>query len=73
MFLRTVSRKNRDGSKVSYLQIVENYWNQEKQVSQTRIVCTLGRVDGKGSSKLRQLAASIRCQGPGRFPHPGVG
>ena len=60
MFLRTVSRKNRDGSKVSYLQIVENHWNQEKQVSRTRIVCTLGRVDGKGSSKLRQLAASIR-------------
>gem|GEM_PF-2021023 len=60
MFLRTVSRKNRDGSKVSYLQIVKNHWSQEKQVSQTRIVCTLGRVDGKGSTKLRQLAASIR-------------
>lgn len=60
MFVRTVSRKNRDGSRVTYLQIVENHWNAEKQRSQTKIVCTLGRIDGSGSKKLRQLAASIR-------------
>ena len=62
MFVRTVSRKNTDGSKVSYLQIVENSWNQELHRSQTKIVCTLGRVDGPGGRKLRQLGESIRRQ-----------
>jgi transposase len=64
MFLRTTSRKNKDGTTVTYLQIAENSWNPEKRRSETRVVCTLGREDGKARERLRQLAASIRRHAP---------
>ena len=60
MYLRTSTRKNKDGSSVTYLQIAENRWNPDKGRSEARIVCTLGRADGKAKARLRQLAASIR-------------
>jgi len=60
MYLRACTRKNRDGSTVTYLQLAENRWNSEKRRSEARIVCTLGRADGKGQERLKQLAASIR-------------
>ena len=60
MYVRTVSRKNKDGSKVHYIQIVEKYWNSEKKAAQTRVVCSLGRAGEDGQKHLRQLVASIR-------------
>lgn len=60
MYIRTTSRTNKDGSKVSYFQMVENYWDKKKRRSQTRVVCSLGRVNEENSNRLRQLAASIR-------------
>jgi len=44
-------------------QIAENTWNPNKRRSETRIVCPLGRADGKVQQWLRQLAASIRRHG----------
>ncbi|MFC1543953.1 IS1634 family transposase [Gemmatimonadota bacterium] len=60
MYLRTSTRKNRDGSLVSYLQIAENTWDPVKKRSVTKVHCTLGRADGKATERLKQLAASIR-------------
>jgi len=60
MYIRTTSRKNKDGSKVSYFQLVENYWDKKKQRSQTRVVCSLGRVNEENEDKLKQIATSIR-------------
>ena len=60
MYVRTVSRKNKDGSRVHYIQIVEKCWNSEKRAAQTRVVCSLGRVGEDGDKHLRQLVASIR-------------
>ena len=60
MYVRTVSRKNKDGSRVHYIQIVEKYWNSEKKTAQTRVVCSLGRAGEDGQKHLRQLVASIR-------------
>jgi transposase len=64
MFLRTTSRKNKDGATITYLQIAENTWNSRKKRSETRVVCTLGREDGKARDRLKQLAASIRRHAP---------
>jgi len=58
--LRTVTRKNKDGSSTAYLQIAENTWNPKRKRSETRIVCTLGRADGKAKDRLKQLVRSIR-------------
>ena len=60
MYIRTVSRKNKDGSRVYYLQIVEKYWNSEKKAAQTRVVCSLGRAGEDGQKRLRQLVTSIQ-------------
>lgn len=60
MYLRTSTRRNRDGSTVSYLQIAENVWDPVERRSKARVVCSLGRVDGKAKKRLRQLSASIR-------------
>jgi transposase len=60
MYLRASTRTNRDGTTVTYLQLAENRWNSEKRRSEARIICTLGRADGKGQERLKQLAASIR-------------
>jgi len=60
MYVRTVYRKNKDGSRVHYIQIVEKYWNSRKKTAQTRVVCSLGRAGEDGQKHLRQLVASIR-------------
>lgn len=61
MYLRKSTRKNRDGSKVTYLQIADNFWDPVKKRSQAKIICSLGRVtDERTEERLRQLAASIR-------------
>ena len=64
MYLRKVSRKNTDGSDVTYLQIAENTWDSQKKRSQVRVVCTLGRADTHGIDRLKQLVQSIRRQSP---------
>lgn len=61
MYLRKSTRKNRDGSKVTYLQIADNYWDPIKKRSQTKVICSLGRAtDEQTEKRLQQLAASIR-------------
>lgn len=59
MYMRTSERKNKDGSVVAYLQIAENVWDPIKKRSRANVVCTLGRADGKGKERLKQLVASI--------------
>jgi len=64
MYLRKVSRRNTDGSTVSYLQIAENVWDKEKRRSRVRVICTLGRAEERAVERLRQLVQSIRRQSP---------
>lgn len=59
MFLREVSRKNRDGSVVSYLQLVESVWNPETKTSRPQIIHSFGRVDGDERASLIALAENI--------------
>ena len=59
MYLRKSTRKNRDGSKVTYLQIADNYWDPIKKRSQAKVICSLGRAtDEQTEKRLQQLAAS---------------
>jgi hypothetical protein len=60
MYIRTVQRKNVDGSSVSYLQIAENVWDSEKRRSKVQILCTLGRADREADERLKQLIRSIK-------------
>jgi hypothetical protein len=60
MYVRTVSRTNKDGSRVHYVQIVQKYWDPDKKKARTKVVCSLGRAGVEGDKHLRELVASIR-------------
>ena len=37
MYLRTIKRKNKDGSVVEYVQLANNVWNKEKGFAQAQV------------------------------------
>lgn len=59
MYVRTTTRKNKDGSVVRYLQLAESVWDAERQRSKTRILHNLGREDELDPEAMRRLAQSI--------------
>lgn len=64
MFLRETTRKNRDGSRVTYLQLATSEWDPRKRRAANKIVYNFGRADEPHvKERLRKLAKSIlrRC------------
>ena len=59
MFVREVSRKNRDGSEVTYVQLVESVWNPETQRPYPKILHSFGRADEAQRASLVALAQNI--------------
>lgn len=59
MYIRTTTRRNKDGSVVRYLQIAESVWDAVQQRSQTRVLYNLGREDALDGGALRRLAESL--------------
>lgn len=66
MYIRTTTRRNKDGTVVRYLQLAESVWDSEQQRSQTRVLYNLGREDALDTEALRRLAESLlRAAAPG--------
>ncbi len=59
MFLRTTTRKNRDGSTVSYYQLAQNERNPETGVPEATIIHSFGRADQLDLGTLSRLVLSI--------------
>jgi hypothetical protein len=59
MFLREVKRLNRDGSQVSYLQLVHNEWDSAARGSRTKILYSFGRADRVDTAQVERLIASL--------------
>jgi hypothetical protein len=59
MFLREVKRKNRNGSQVSYLQLVHNDWDSAARTSRTKILYSFGRTDQVDTAAIERLIASL--------------
>jgi hypothetical protein len=59
MYLRTVTRRNKDGSEVSYVQLAHNVWDPARQRSITKVIHNFGREDQLDREGLRRLARSI--------------
>ncbi len=59
MYLRTTSRRNTDGSKVSYLQLAHNEWDAVAGQSVTRVVHSFGRADRVDRDAIARLVASL--------------
>ncbi len=60
MFLREVKRANKNGTQVSYLQLVHNEWDAAARASRTKILHSFGRTDQVDPAAIERLITSLR-------------
>jgi len=67
MFVRTATRRNKDGSAVRYVQLVQNEWDPVAKSSRMRVVHSFGREDQLDRAAVERLAGSLgRLLGQGQ-------
>jgi hypothetical protein len=67
MFVRTATRRNKDGTAVRYLQLVHNEWDQASKSAKMRVLHNFGREDQIDKAAIERLAGSLcRLLDPGR-------
>jgi len=67
MFVRTATRRNKDGSTVRYLQLVHNEWDPSAKAARMKVLHNFGREDRVDKAAIERLAGSLcRLLGPGR-------
>jgi hypothetical protein len=59
MYVRTIQRKNKDGSTVEYVQLAHNVWNPEKGFAQAEVVYSFGRKDQLDIAAIQRLVNSL--------------
>jgi len=59
MYVRTIKRKNKDGSQVEYVQLANNVWNKEKGFAQAQVIYSFGRRDQLDVDALKRLVKSL--------------
>lgn len=59
MYVRTVKRKNKDGSVVEYIQLAHNTRHPEKGYSQAEVIYSFGRRDQLDIDAIKRLVASL--------------
>jgi len=59
MYVRTIKRKNKDGSIVEYVQLAHNVWKPEKGFAQAEVVYSFGRKDQLDTNAITRLAKSL--------------
>jgi transposase len=65
MYVRTIQRKNKDGSCVEYVQLAHNAWNPEKGFAQAEVIYSFGRKDQLDIEAIKRLVNSLcRFLGP---------
>jgi transposase len=59
MYVRTIKRKNKDGSTVEYVQLAHNVWNTEKGFAQAQVLYSFGRREQLDIDAIRRLINSL--------------
>ncbi|MCA1698088.1 MAG: IS1634 family transposase [Actinobacteria bacterium] len=59
MYLRTIGRRNKDGSEVRYVQLAHNEWDSVRKCSVARVVHSFGREDQLDRAALARLVRSL--------------
>ena len=59
MFIRTSSRRNKDGTKVSYLQLAHNTWDPVAKTSKMKVLYNFGRLEQVDRAGIERLIASL--------------
>src|SRR5579859_2202720 len=68
MFVRTATRRNKDGSAVRYVQLVQNEWDPATKSSRMRVVHSFGREDQLDRAAVERLAGSLGREPAGGAP-----
>jgi DDE family transposase len=67
MFVRTATRRNKDGTAVRYLQLVHNEWDPAAKAAKMKVLHNFGREDQVDKAAIERLAGSLcRLLDPGR-------
>jgi hypothetical protein len=76
MFVRTATRRNKDGTAVRYLQLVHNQWDPAAKAAKMKVLHSFGREDQLDRAAIERLAGSLcRLLDPGRaaaLQEPGL-
>jgi DDE family transposase len=59
VFVKTSTRRNRDGSRVTYLQLAHSEWDPAAKSSRTKVLYSLGRADELDRAAIERLIASL--------------
>lgn len=59
MFIRKINRKNKDGSTVTYVQLVHNERDKQKGYAKAKILYNFGRIEHLNVEQLKRLVRSI--------------
>jgi hypothetical protein len=59
VFVKTSTRRNRDGSRVTYLQLAHSEWDPAAKSSRTKVLYSLGRADELDRTAIERLIASL--------------
>ncbi len=59
MYLRTIGRRNKDGSEVRYVQLAHNEWDPVRRCSVARVIHSFGREDRLDRAALARLVRSL--------------
>lgn len=65
MYIRTIQRKNKDGSVVRYIQLAQNQWDPQARCAKAKVLFNFGREEEVDREALNRLVRSInRFLGP---------
>ena len=59
MYVKTTSRKIKDGAEVRYLHLAHNQWDSAKQRSVPQVIYSFGREDALDRDAIKRLVASL--------------
>src|SRR5512132_4094380 len=59
MYLRTIGRRNKDGSEVRYVQLAHNEWDPQRKCSVARVIHSFGREDRLDRAALARLVRAL--------------
>ena len=59
MYLRTIGRRNKDGSEVRYVQLAHNEWDPQRKCSVARVIHSFGREEQLDRAALARLVRSL--------------
>ena len=81
VFVRTSTRRNADGTRVSYLQLAHNEWDPAAKTTRTKVLYSFGRADQLDRAAIERLIGALTrllgtepppAVGPGPGPSVGV-